>query len=298
MSLVAAGSRPLQLKVIYDATQDIPVAEMLADFRDTNPIPLRAGRPEKACLQAVLNDVTWQSRLVVVQNQIQGQLVLDSRLDQLEFSANEDVRPEIIAAANEVFASLQTLNATVQISGTLLKPDIELHSDVGEQVASGMKTAFTHQLAVAKEKLTEEVTEFADEQFQTLKNRFAAEYGQLERDNKELIRKVSEVQTLVASLRSGNLDARTLARQVSSSSLIKEKDRAKIDSALERVDSIFSGQLPDSLQSRAPALPGNLPLSPGLLPVQSGNLRLKRGSFQSLWPSQPRTPSTDLQSQP
>lgn len=298
MSLVAAGSRPLQLKVIYDATQDIPVAKMRADFRDTNPIPLRAGRPEKACLQAVLNDVTWQSRLVVVQNQIQGQLVLDSRLDQLEFSANEDVRPEIIAAANEVFASLQTLNATVQISGTLLKPDIELHSDVGEQVAIGVKTAFTQQLAVAKVKLMEEVTDFADEQFQTLKNRFAAEYGQLERDNKELIKKVSEVQTLVASLRSGNLDARTLARQVSSSSLIKEKDRVKIDSALEKVDSIFSGQLPDGLPGRIPNLPGNLPLSPGLLPIQSGNLRLKRGSFQSLLPTQSRIHSIDLQSKP
>jgi uncharacterized protein (TIGR03545 family) len=193
MSLVAAGSRPLQLKVIYDATQELPMAEVLADFRDTNSIPLRAGKPDKACLQAVLNDVKWQSRLVIVENRIQGHLILDSRLDHLAFSANSEVRPEIIEAANEVFASLQSLNATVQISGTLREPDIELQSDVGELVASGVKTAFTHQLAIAKEKLMAEVTDFADEQFQTLKNRFAAEYGQLERDNAELISKVSEV---------------------------------------------------------------------------------------------------------
>ncbi|MBC7965641.1 MAG: TIGR03545 family protein [Fuerstia sp.] len=298
MSLVAAGSRPLQLKVIYDATQEIPVAEMLADFQDTIPIPLRAGKPEKACLQAVLNDVTWQSRLVVVQNQIEGHLVLDSRLDHLEFSANEDVRPEIIEAANEVFASLQTLNATVQFSGTLLKPEIELHSDVGEQVASGVKTAFTHQLAVAKEKLMAEVTDFADEQFQTIKNRFAAEYGQLERDNKELIEKVSEVQTLVASLRSGNLDARSLARQVSSSKLIKDKDREKVNDAMGKVDSIFGGQLPGGPQSRIPALPGNLPRQPGLIPNHLDNLPFQSGSFRSMLPTRPKPSSTDLKSQP
>ena len=298
MSLVAAGSRPLQLKLIYDATQETPVAEILADFRDTNAIPLRAGKPDKACLQAILNDVTWQSRLVIVENQIQGYLVLDSRLDQLAFSANEDVRPEIIEAANDVFSRLQTLNATVQISGTLRKPDIDLHSDVGEQVASGVKAAFTHQLEVAKEKLMSEVTDYADEHVQTLKNRFAADYDRLLRDNAELIEKVSEVQTLVASLRSGNMDARSLVKQVSSSSLIKDKDREKINGVMGKVDSVFGSQLPGGLQSRIPALPGNLPRQPGLLPNHLENLPFQSGTFRSMLSTRPKPSSDDLKLKP
>ena len=298
MSLVAAGSRPLQLKLIYDATQETPVAEILADFRDTNAIPLRAGKPDKACLQAILNDVTWQSRLVIVENQIQGYLVLDSRLDQLAFSANEDVRPEIIEAANDVFSRLQTLNATVQISGTLRKPDIDLHSDVGEQVASGVKAAFTHQLEVAKEKLMSEVTDYADEHVQTLKNRFAADYDRLLRDNAELIEKVSEVQTLVASLRSGNMDARSLVKQVSSSSLIKDKDREKINGVMGKVDSVLSSQLPGGLQSRIPALPGNLPRQPGLLPNHLENLPFQSGTFRSMLSTRPKPSSDDLKLKP
>jgi len=298
MSLVAAGSRPLQLKVTYDATQETPVAEILSDFRDTNSIPLRAGNPEKACLQAILNDVTWQSRLVVVENRIQGYLVLDSQLDQLAFSANEDVRPEIIEAANEVLSSLQTLNATVQISGTLRKPGIELHSDVGEQVASGVKVAFTHQLAVAREKLMAEVSDYADEHIQTLKNRFAADYDRLLLDNAELIEKAAEVQMLVASLRSGKMGARSLVKQVSSSSLINDRDREKVNSAMEKVDSVLSGQLPGSLQNKIPTLRGNLPLQPGWLPDYSGNLPSQPGSFRSLLPSRPKRPSTDLKLKP
>ena len=298
MSVSADGSRPLQLKVTYDATHEIPVSEMLADFRDTNAIPLRAGKAEKACLQAVLNDVTWQSRLVIVEDRIEGHLAIDSRLDQLSFTANDDVRPEIVAAVNDAFSNLQTLNATVQISGTLRQPNIELHSDVGEQVASGVKIAFTHQLEAAKEKLMDEVTDYADEHIQTLKNRFAAEYTRLLDDNADLISQTSEVHTLVASLRSGNMDARSLVKQVSSSSLIKDKDRAKIDGVMEKVDAVLSGQLPPSLQKKIPTIPVNLPLQPGILPIQSGNLPFKSGSFKSFLPTRPKQPSTETRPKP
>ena len=266
VSLTADGSRPLQMKVTYDATTETPVTEMLADFRDTNAIPLRAGKPEKACLHAVLNNVTWQSRLVLVGNQIEGRLVLDSRLEQLEFSASEDVRPEIVTVANEAFANIATLNAIVQVSGTLREPSIELHSDVGEQVASGVKVAFTHQLEVTKQKLMVEVSEYADEHIETLKNRFAADYNRLLDDNKELIAQASEVRTLVANLRSGNLDPTSIMKQVSNSSVIKEKDREKINQTMDKLDGVLhSAALPADIGKKLPGLPGNLPPTPGSL---------------------------------
>ncbi|MCA9011244.1 MAG: TIGR03545 family protein [Planctomycetaceae bacterium] len=296
MSLGAEGSRPLRLKVTYDATREIPVAEMLADFRDTNELPLRAGNPEKSCLHAIMNSIAWQSRLVVVENHIQGHLTLNSRLDSLTFSANDELRPEIVEAANEVFADLRSLNATVQISGTIREPQIEMHSDVGEQVASGVKVAFTHQMEIAKEKLVAEVSDFADEQIQTLKNRFAADYDRLLRENKELIEKASEVQTLVASLRSGNVDARGLVKQVSNSSLIKDKDRAKLNGAMEKFDDVLSGQIPADLQKKIPQLPGTLSLPPGMLPTPSANSILQNGSLKSFLPTRPREASAKPQS--
>ena len=294
MSLVADGSRPLQLKVTYDATKETPVAEMLANFRDTNAIPLQAGNQEKACLQATLHDLAWKSRLVVTESRIQGHLALDSRLDQLEFSANEDVRPEIIEAANEVLASLRTLNATVQISGTLRKPSIELDSDIGELVASGVKMAFINQMEGEKKKLMEEVAEYADEQIQTLKNRFAADYGRLVRDNANLIEEASEMKALVASLQSGNLDARSLVKQVSNSSLIKDKDRERINESMEKVDAVLSGKIPAGLKLKIPSLPGNMPVPPGFLPMQTENLPLQPGIFRSMLPTRP----TELQTKP
>ena len=118
------------------------------------------------------------------------------------------------------------------------------------------------------------------------------------RDNAELIEKAAEVRTLVASLRSGKMGARSLVKQVSSSSLIKDRDREKVNRSMEKVDSILSGQLPGDLQHKIPTLRGNLPLQPGLLPDYSGNLPLQSGSFRSLLPPRPKSPSTDLKLKP
>ena len=298
MSLVAAGSRPLNLKVTYDATKETPVAEILADFRDTNAIPIRAGKAGKACLHAVLNDVTWQSRLMLVDNRIEGHLAIDSRLDEMAFTADKDLRPEIVEGVNEAFSHLRTLNALVQISGTLREPNIELDSDVGEQVAEGVKVAFLHQLHLAKAKVMTEVTEYADEQVQMLTSRFTGEYSRLLEDNQELISKAMEVKTLVASLRSGNVYPRGLMKQVSNSSFIKEADRKKMDDVMERVDSVMSGQIPSELRQKIPKLRGNFPMSPDLLPMKPGNLPLQPGSFGSLLPSRPKQQSPELKTKP
>ena len=291
MKLVATGPRPLNLQVTYDATQEIPITEMLADFRDTNAIPIRAGKDGKACLHAVLNDVSWQSRLVLVENRIEGHLAIDSRLDKMAFIANNDLRPEIVEGVNEAFSHLQSLNALVQISGTLRKPHIELDSDVGEQVAEGVKVAFAHQLDIAKAKVMTEVTEYADEQIQMLTSRFAGEYNKLLEDNQELISKAMEVKTLVASLQSGKADPRTLVKQVSNSGLIHDTDRAKIDSAMGNLDAVLSGQTPSSLQKKIPTIPGNLPF-------QAGNLPQQLGSFRSLLPTRPKQQLTEPKSTP
>jgi uncharacterized protein (TIGR03545 family) len=298
MSLVADGSRPMRLKVTYDATRETPVAELLVDIQDTNEIPLRAGKPQKSSLQAVLNDVAWQSRLVVAGNRIQGHLALNSRLNLLEFAVADDVRPEIVEAANDVFRNLQTLNATVQISGTMLDPEIELDTDIGEQVASNVKVAFTHQMNAAKARLIAEVDDFADEHVQTLRNRFAADYDRLLLDNAELIQQASEVQNLVASLRSGKMDARGLMKQVSSSSLIKDKDMEKLNGTLKKADNVLSGQIPSELQDKLPKLPGNLPIQPNLRPSPAGIFATPPNNFRSLLPARPRPTSEEAPLRP
>lgn len=256
MTLAAEGSRPLQLRVTYDATSDVPMAEMLADYRDHNPHSLMAGKPEKACVTATLSDLTWTTRLKLVRNQIEGHVHLQSEVGHLSFEGADNIRPEIVEAANDSFAAVRILNATVQLGGTLRDPVIDLQSDVGEQISAGVQQAFVHELNTAKLRLISEVNDYANEQIEKLKGRFAGEYEELKNDNKKLLEQISEVQTIVATLQSGKIDRATIVRQVANSKLIPQKDQQKILNVMNEIDNTLQGRsLPVGLQGKIPQLP-------------------------------------------
>ncbi|MFN9721070.1 MAG: TIGR03545 family protein [Planctomycetota bacterium] len=260
MELIAEGSRPLNLRVTYDATADSPVAEMVARYADRNPIPLLAGKPRETCLTGTLSDLCWQSRLRLQDSRIEGQIDLDSEISNLKFEATEDVRTEIVDAANDAMTSLSRLNATVMISGTLRDPEIHLESDVGEQISEGVKHAFTQQLNLAKERLVAEVNRFAGDQIEKLTGRFRGEYDQLLAENKDVLDQIGEVRAIVATLQSGRVDSQTLIRQVTNSRLIPEKDQEKIRRIVGSVEQTLNGHvLPESLQKRIQGLPAAIP---------------------------------------
>ncbi len=264
LRLQADGSRPLQMKVTYDATSDVTRSELLADYRDTNAVPLRAGKPDKASLHATLGDLNWAIRLSLIEDQIDGQIDLHSRIADLVFQATDDVPPEIIEAANDAFSAVKTVNAAVLLSGSLLKPEIDLSSDVGEQVASGVQSAFAHQLDRAKERLLSELNSYAADQFQKLKDRFSKDYEHLMADNSRLLEQANEVRTIVASLKSGKVDPSTVFRNVADSKLIPEKDKAKIQKVMSDVGGgLQRGKLPGKLQDELPIDPSTLPKLPG-----------------------------------
>jgi hypothetical protein len=133
---------------------------------------------------------------------------------------------------------------------------IDLQSDVGKQISEGVQQAFVHQLNNAKLRLISEVNNYANDQIEKLKGRFAGEYEKLKEDNKELLEQISEVQTIVASLQSGKIDRATIVRQVANSKLIHQKDQQKILNVMNEIDNTLQGRsLPAGLQEKISQLP-------------------------------------------
>ncbi len=245
-------------------------------------------------------------------SRIEGQIDLDSEISNLKFAATEDVRTEIVDAANDAMTSLSKLNATVMIGGTLRDPEINLESDVGEQISEGVKHAFTQQLDIAKERLVAEVNTFAGEQIEKLTGRFKGEYDQLMTKNKDVLEQIGEVREIVATLRSGKVDPQTLVRQVTNSKLIPQKDQEKIRRIMGDVEQTLNGHaLPESLQQKIQGLPVAIPNLQTEIPqvhslfpqFQKDNTRLSDelqqlpvsvpqlpGSFRSLFPKSATAP--------
>jgi hypothetical protein len=190
------------------------------------------------------------------------------------------MRSEITEAANDAFSGIRVLNASVKLGGTLREPEIDLQSDVGEQVALGVQTAFTNQLDKAKERLISEVNSYASDQIEKLKERFTGEYDKLRDDNKELLAQINEVREIVATLQSGKLDTQTIFRQVKNSKLIPQKDQEKITRVMDEIDNTLKGRsLPLGIQEKlnlpagAMELPGILQRSNGQFPTTTDVLQ-------------------------
>ncbi|MFN6311850.1 MAG: TIGR03545 family protein [Planctomyces sp.] len=275
----AAGPRPLQLKYTVDATTDVLRSELTAELRDPQGFALAAGRRQKARFEAGLSNLTWTAQVALTGDDMSGFIQLVSDIDGLSFEASDDVRPEILEAANEALHDIQSLDVVLALTGTLQKPDIVLSTELGDQIASGIQTAVMHQLDRARARLLEEADRQATAQLARLRTRFGEEYNRLAKENEQLITQVQEVTQLLAALRSGKVDPRAVIQQVSNSKLLKERDRESVQRVVNGVNGVMQGQLPQELLQKLPIprstdsetatlmIPGMLPGSlPGLLP--------------------------------
>ncbi len=295
--LHTTSQSPLEIHVTYDARTQLPVTQIIASYKDPNGRILASGKPDKAALSARLSDVSWGVNLTVVDQQIGGAVQLQSQLSDAVFTARDSIRPELLSAARDAIGAIQQVGATLSLGGTLLKPSMQLESDLGQQIVDGVQLAFTQQLTQARDRLLNDVNTYASDQVSKLTTKFGSEYQKLKSENADLIAQVEEVRTIAVALRSGKLDANTVLRTVSDSKFVNDKQKRQVDQAMQDVNAVMNGGLPASVARRIPggsidnavpglmekALPGNAArLLNGQLPGVMDSSGMQPGLQQAL----------------
>ncbi len=290
ISLKTDGQTPLTLNISYDATQPVAETSLAAAWSDPEGRALKVGKPDEALLTARLSNIGWDLKLKLKEDQLAGVVQLQSSLIEPVFTANPSVRQEFIQAASDALSTIHSFDAQLEIAGTVRKPEIELHSDLGAQIGQGVQQAFANQLQNAKARLMAEVNTFASDQMTKMSARFASEYDQLTKENAELIAQVQEVQSLVTALQGGRIDPNAVFRQVGDSKLLNGKQQESVSKAMQEAEKVMNinkvlgqGRIPNGLPGNAPAdgaASGN-PTRPAGAPPASilpGRLRAFGGS--------------------
>jgi hypothetical protein len=78
----------------------------------------------------------------------------------------------VIEAINDIFAGIKGLQGDLQISGKLDDPHFTIQSDIGQQVAEGMRAALSHQLDHGRDELAARLNDQAAKQTDKLKDLF------------------------------------------------------------------------------------------------------------------------------
>lgn len=258
LQVSTAGEVPVQLVIRHDATGDITVTDLSADYMDPQEQKLSAGKPDGDLLTASLRNMQWKARFSLIQDQISGQIDVRSEFGDPEFRTSSPVATALAGVTQDTLAAISSVNATIQLEGTVLKPRVTMSSDLGEKFAAGFETAFATHLPQMQQQAVSLVSKYAVEQKQQLAQKLGGRYGELLADHEKLMQNIDSVRTLAANLKAGQVDPNAVYRQVSQSGLLSEKDQQKTDKYMQkanRIDDVLKGRT-DPTQVIQDSLPG------------------------------------------
>ncbi len=240
----SSGQTPLQLAIRHDATADLPITDVIAELHEFQPRNLRIGDSDSAVLTAALSDLNWSARVRVQEDTVAGAIKLHAKMTQSDLSS--DRMPAMLRSeVAGLFQTLESIDATVNLAGDLHRPQIEIQSDLGHQIANGMKTAFQRQGEQLKAAMTAKVTEIAQQQKQKLTQELSTQYRDLLAKHADTQKQLQGAQQLLAAARAGESNPGELFRQVSGTGLIPQGKGRKAEKVQRQLDQ--AGQLLEGL---------------------------------------------------
>lgn len=180
-----AGAVPalnVQLKAVLDYTQAIPEHKLLLSYKEPRPDTRAVGRSDSIQLAINSRGTSCLADLTMVGDKLSGQIDFQQALESITAKLgtkrfNGDER--VLAVIQDVVSGVRKIAAQLQVSGTALKPGVKLRSTLGQEIATGINTAFARQLEAGRRELlvrfeqettkqSAKLTRLYDEQWQKL----------------------------------------------------------------------------------------------------------------------------------
>ncbi len=236
-----AGDTAFELVVQHDATKDVSQTNLAADYTDRKEQQLSAGKPDGNRLTASLSNLHWRARLTLVENHVQGRITVSSHFSSPEVHVQNEFAAALAGVAQQTLAGIQQVNATIVLDGPIQKPNVNVTSDLGEQIATGFDAAFTEYLPQLQAVLADKVAGYVDEQRQKLAATFGGRHEQLLADNTRVLEGLDQIRQLAVALKSGKADPNAVFRTVSESGVLSAKDQQKADDVMQKTNKILDG---------------------------------------------------------
>lgn len=184
----------VQLKAVLDYTKEVPEHQLLLSYKEPRPDERDIGKPESIQLAMASRASECLANLKLVGDDLSGQIdyrqaleSITAKLGTKRFKGDD----QVLTVIKDVVAGIHKVDAQMQLSGTALKPQFKLRSNLGHDLSSGINTAFARQLEAGRQKLlvrfeqeaakrSEKLTELYDEQIQKLTGQLNLNKGEVQ----------------------------------------------------------------------------------------------------------------------
>lgn len=193
--LVLRGSGPLtmNLNVTLDRRGEIATDKLRMVCPQLQLAGRTLGNANKFAIEMAGGPADMQIDLQLVGDQLTGEILFQQESLQLTPRLAKSPSGTLTKTLDQSLAGVQRLEASVNLAGTLKRPKLTIHSDLGSQVAAGLNASVGRLLDEQKNKLLAGSREQLDAQMQKVK--------QLqEQAQQELLANLGEGQELLGQL--------------------------------------------------------------------------------------------------
>jgi len=169
VTIEARGETPLRVFAVLDRAGAAPHDRLVVDLPRVD-LPARTlGRAEELALRVAPGRAAFKLEIDLRDDSLAGQLVFAQESVRLETAlaasfGGEPVRTRV----NQALQQVQQLTVTVDLAGTLRRPNARLHSNLGPQLAEGLSTAVRQELQTRVDQLAARVDREVVEQLDKL----------------------------------------------------------------------------------------------------------------------------------
>ena len=184
----------VQLKAVLDYTKDVPEHQLRLSYKEPRPAERDIGKPESIQLAMVSRESNCLANLKLVGDDLSGQIDYQQALEGITAKLGTkrfkgDTRA--LSVIQEVVSGIHKIDAQMQLSGTALKPQFKLRSNLGHDLSDGINTAFKRELDNGRRDLlvrfeqeaakrSEKLTQLYDEQLQKLTGQLNLNKGEVQ----------------------------------------------------------------------------------------------------------------------
>jgi uncharacterized protein (TIGR03545 family) len=194
LTLKSTGAFAGDLVLQLDRRSDVLRDSLTIDVPKLQLAHRTLGKAGKLAVQVTPGEASLKADIQLVGDQLSG--VIEVRQSSTLAADTPLLRDDRLAAVlHESLSGVDELAATIHLAGTLKRPDIDIQSNVGPQLAAGINGAVTKYLTERKDRLVAKVQGKVDEQVAKLDAR-------RQEAQQELLAKLGEDQKLVTQLAS------------------------------------------------------------------------------------------------
>ena len=168
LELASSGDLPMNLTITSDRRTEL-TREELSFLCPTLPIETQQwGNPEKLVVHLEPGTAELAVNLQIVDDELHGHIMFHQEHLVLAPQAGPRANATLATALAQALGNVNKLSATVDLAGTLQRPEFQIHSQLGEQLAAGISTAVVGAAREKGEALLAGVTDKANRQLTKL----------------------------------------------------------------------------------------------------------------------------------